>query len=152
VPDILIGRAMSIQQEVPSPRRWRHLAGHDLVTIFLGGALGSIVRTALAKGFPIAPGAWPWPTFAVNILGAAVLGYLIARTQEARPPTMYGRSFVGIGFCGALTTFSTVMIELLGMLESSRWGLAVGYGLASIAAGLAAVLIASRLARRGLSK
>lgn len=141
-------RPESIQQEVPSPRRWRHVAGHDLLAIFLGGAIGSIARSALAHGFPVAPGAWPWPTFAVNMLGAAVLGYLIARTREARPPSMYGRSFIGIGFCGALTTFSTMIIELLRMLESSRWGLAAGYGLASIAGGLAVVLLASRLARR----
>lgn len=144
-------RPESIQQEVPSARRWRHLAGHDLLAVFLGGAIGSIARSGVAQGFPVAPGEWPWPTFAVNILGAAVLGYLIARTQEASPPSMYGRSFIGIGFCGALTTFSTMMIELLGMLESSRWELAAGYGLASVGGGLAVVLVMSRLARRGLS-
>lgn len=142
-------RPESIQQEVPSPRRWRHLGGHDLLAIFLGGAIGSILRSALAHGFPVAPGEWPWPTFLVNILGAGVLGYLIASTQEARPASMYGRSFIGIGFCGALTTFSTMMLELLRMLESSRWGLAAGYGLASIGGGLAVVLLTSRLARRG---
>jgi fluoride exporter len=144
-----VERPESIQQEVPSPRRWRHLGGHDLLAIFLGGAIGSILRSALAHGFPVGAGAWPWPTFAVNMLGAAVLGYLIARTQEADPPSMYGRSFIGIGFCGALTTFSTMMIELLRMLEASHWGLAAGYASASVAGGLAAVLVMSRLARRG---
>jgi CrcB protein len=143
-----VERQGSIQQEVPSSRRWRHIGGHDLAAIFLGGFVGSVVRSGLAKGFPVPAGAWPWPTFVVNILGAALLGYLIARTQEGRPPSMYGRSFVGIGLCGALTTFSTMMVELLGMLESSRWALAAGYGVASIAAGLTAVLVASRLARR----
>ncbi len=141
-------RPESIQQEISSARRWRHLAGHDLLAVFLGGAIGSIARSGLAHGFPVAPGGWPWPTFAVNILGSAILGYLIARTQEASPPSMYGRSFVGIGFCGALTTFSTMMIELLGMLESSRWELAAGYGLASVGGGLAVILAVSRLGRR----
>jgi CrcB protein len=143
-----VERQTSIQQEVPSHRRWRHVGGHDLAAIFLGGFIGSVARSGLAKGFPVTAGAWPWPTFAVNILGAAVLGYLIARTQEGRPPTMRGRSFIGIGLCGALTTFSTMMVELLGMLESSRWALAAGYATASIVAGLTAVLIASRVARR----
>ncbi len=138
----------SIRQEVPSNRRWRHLAGHDLLAVFVGGAIGSITRTGLTHGFAVGPGQWPWPTFAVNILGAGILGFLIARTQEATPPSMYGRSFIGIGFCGALTTFSTMMIELLGMLESSRWGLAAGYGLASVGCGLGVVLLTSRLARR----
>ena len=141
-------RPETIQQEIPSVRRWRHLAGHDLLAVFLGGAIGSIMRSAFTHGFPVGAGEWPWPTFAVNILGAGILGYLIARTQEASPPSMYGRSFIGIGFCGALTTFSTMMIELLGMLESSRWGLAAGYGLASLGGGLAVVLLSSGLARR----
>lgn len=140
-------RQPSIQQETPSPRRWHHVAGHDLAAIFLGGFVGSVARSALAEGFPVPAGAWPWPTFVVNILGAVLLGYLIARTQAGRSSSMYGRSFIGIGLCGALTTFSTMMVELLGMLESSRWALAAGYGTASIAAGLTAVLVASRLAR-----
>ena len=144
-------RHQPIEQEVPAPRRRRHVAGHDIAAIFLGGFAGSLIRTALAHGFPVAAGQWPWPTFAVNMLGAALLGYLIATAERRRSDSMYARSFVGIGLCGALTTFSTMMAELLGMLESSRWALAGGYGGASIAGGLAAVALASRLARRGAS-
>lgn len=135
--------------EPPAPpaRSRPRPARRELAAIFLGGSIGSLVRSALVRGFPVAAGHWPWPTFAVNIAGAALLGYLIAHTQRSVPPTMLGRAFIGIGLCGALTTFSTLMIELLGMLEASRVGLAAGYGAASIAGGLAAVLLASRLAR-----
>ncbi len=142
-------RQQPIEHEVPPRRRWRHVAGHDIAAIFLGGFLGSLIRTALAHGFPVTAGQWPWPTFTVNMLGAALLGYLIAGSERSGSRSMYGRSFVGIGLCGALTTFSTMMVELLGMLESSRWVLAGGYAAASIAGGLAAVALASRLARRG---
>lgn len=141
-------RQQSIEQEVPARRRRRHVGGHDIAAIFLGGFAGSLLRSALTHGFPVTGGQWPWPTFTVNMLGAALLGYLIASTQERAAESMYGRSFVGIGLCGALTTFSTMMAELLGMLEASRWALAAGYAGASIAGGLAAVLLASRLARR----
>jgi len=127
------------------------VGGHDLGAIFLGGFAGSLARSALARGFPVAAGHWPWPTFAVNIFGAALLGYVITSRQERDPPTLTGRSFVGIGLCGALTTFSTMIAELLAMLEASRWGLAAAYATASVAGGLAAVLLASRLARRGLA-
>jgi fluoride exporter len=144
-----VERQEPIEQEVPAPRRWRHVAGHDIAAIFLGGFVGSLLRTALAHGFPVSAGQWPWPTFAVNMLGAALLGYLIAYTERRGSRSMYGRSFIGIGLCGALTTFSTMMVELLGMLESSRWALAGAYAGASIAGGLAAVALASRLARRG---
>jgi CrcB protein len=144
-----VERPSSTPPEQPSrrPRPTRR----ELAAIFLGGFIGSLVRSALAHGFPVAAGQWPWPTFAVNMAAAATLGYLIARSQAQSPPSMYGRAFIGIGVCGALSTFSTLMVELLGMLESSRWGLAVGYGAASIAGGLAAVMLASRLARRAMA-
>jgi fluoride exporter len=146
-----VERQPSIQQEIPPPRRWRHVAGHDLGAIFLGGSIGSILRSALAHSFGVSVGQWPWPTFVVNIIGAALIGYLIVHTQERRTPSLYGRSFVGIGLCGALTTFSTMIAELLAMLEASRFGLAASYGAASIAGGLLAVALTSRLARRVVS-
>ena len=142
-------RQQPIEQELPALRRRRHVGGHDIAAIFLGGFVGSLVRTALAHGLPVAAGEWPWPTFTVNMLGAALLGYLLAATETHGARSSYSRSFVGIGLCGALTTFSTMMAELLGMLDSSRWALAAGYGSASIAGGLAAVALASRIARRG---
>ena len=93
-------------------------------------------------------GAWPWTTFAVNVIGALMLGYFVTRLQERLPPTRYRRPFVATGVCGALTTFSTVQIELLRMLDHGHTGLFLGYAGASIAAGFAAVALATSLTRR----
>lgn len=112
----------------------------ELTAIFVGGALGALARVALAEGFPHAPAAWPWPTLAANLLGAFVLGWTVARL----PPSGYGRPFLGIGVCGALTTFSTVQLELLRMLDAGERPLALAYAATSLAAGLA-------LARLGLA-
>lgn len=134
-----------------APRARGSLATPDvqeLVAIFAGGFIGAIARSALARSLAVAPGRWPWATFAANLLGAALLGYFITRLQERLPPSMYRRSFLGTGICGALTTFSTMMVELLGMLEASRLGLALAYGSASVAGGLAAVFLATKLVRR----
>ena len=68
--------------------------------------------------------------------------------QERLPLSSYRRPLLGTGFCGALTTFSTMQLELLRMLDEGRAGLAAGYAAASIAAGFLAVLVATNLVRR----
>jgi fluoride exporter len=120
----------------------------ELAAIFFGGFIGAIVRAALARGLVTGPGGWPWATFAVNLAGAALLGYFVTRLQERLPPTLYARAFLGTGVCGALTTFSTVMVELVQMLEGGYVALALGYGAATLAGGVAAVFLATKLVRR----
>ena len=61
---------------------------------------------------------------------------------------MYRRPFLGTGLCGALTTFSTMQVELLRMVDDGHWALASGYAATSILAGFAAVLLATNLVRR----
>ena len=121
----------------------------ELAAIFAGGFIGAVARAALSESLGVAPDRWPWPTFAVNMLAAALLGFAIAWLGEHHPRTLYGRAFLATGVCGALSTFSTVMIELIHLAESSL-PLACGYGAASVAGGLAAVVLGLRLgARRG---
>jgi CrcB protein len=122
--------------------------GRELAAIFAGGVAGSLARAGLAQALPARPGAWPWATFAVNVVGAFVLGYLVTRLQERLPPSAYLRPLLGTGLCGALTTFSTMQVELLRMLDRSDLALAAGYAAASLAAGFAAVMLASGLTRR----
>jgi CrcB protein len=119
----------------------------ELAAVFGGGCIGAVVRSALARELAVGAGSWPWATFAVNIAGALLLGYLVSRF-ELTPSRAYSRPFLTSGICGALTTFSTLMVELLRMLEHGHTGLAAGYGSASIAAGLGAVWAATRLVRR----
>ena len=84
----------------------------------------------------------------VNILGAFLLGYFTTRLQERLPLSAYRRPLLGTGFCGALTTFSTMQVELIRMFEDGRDGVAIAYALASIVAGFAALALATNLVRR----
>jgi CrcB protein len=118
--------------------------GRELAAVFIGGALGTVTRAAVETIAAPAPGHWPWPTFAVNIVGAFVLGYVATRLPESS----YRRPLLGTGLCGGLTTFSTMQVEILKMIEHHHFVLAVGYSTASVTAGLLAVSIASRWARR----
>jgi CrcB protein len=120
----------------------------ELAAIFAGGALGALIRTALANGVSIESGAWPWTTFAANIGGAFLLGYFVTRLQERLPLSTYRRPLAGTGLCGALTTFSTMQIELLRMLDRGRIDLAILYFSASVACGLLAVYLATAVVRR----
>jgi CrcB protein len=120
----------------------------ELAAIFAGGAIGALARAALAESVSVRPGHWPWVTFAVNVTGAFLLGYFATRLQERLPLSAYKRPLLGTGFCGAFTTFSTVQVELLRMLDRGEVGLALGYAAASVVAGFAAVWLATALVRR----
>jgi fluoride exporter len=126
-----------------SPRDYRELAA-----VFAGGALGTLARTGLSTFGAGDPTRWPWPTFAVNIVGAFLAGYFTTRLLERLPLSSYRRPLLGTGLCGGLTTFSTMQVETLKMIEHHQYGLAVGYTSASVVLGLLAVYLATALVRR----
>lgn len=102
----------------------------------LGAAVGAPARyltdRALGRLFP---GRFPWGTFAVNIVGSFVLGLVSVAADPAVT------ALVGIGFCGALTTYSTFVYESVSLAERRAVALAVGYVVGSVAAGLAAAAL-----------
>ncbi len=120
----------------------------EFAAIFTGGFVGAVGRAELAQALPAGPGRWPWATFAVNILGAFLLGYFTTRLQERLPLSAYRRPLLGTGFCGGLTTFSTMQVELLKMLDAGEIALALAYATASVLVGLAVVAVATNLVRR----
>jgi fluoride exporter len=120
----------------------------ELGAVFVGGAVGALARAALNTLFVPDPAVWPWPTFVVNIVGAFVLGYATTRLLERLPLSSYRRPLLGTGFCGGLTTFSTMQVETLKMLEHGHYLLALAYTVTSIVLGLLAVHLATVLVRR----
>jgi CrcB protein len=120
----------------------------ELAAIFVGGVFGALARVGLVELLPRSDTEWPWATFSVNVLGTFLLGYFATRLQERLPISAYRRPLLGTGFCGALTTFSAVQLEVLRMVDSDRVGLAAGYLAASVVAGLGAVRIATGIVRR----
>lgn len=120
----------------------------EFAAIFAGGFVGAIARAELVVELGAPAGQWPWATFIVNIVGAFLLGYFTTRLQERLPVSAYRRPFLGTGLCGALTTFSTMQIELLQMLDRDRLVLAACYALTSVVAGFGAIALATNLVRR----
>lgn len=115
-----------------------------VAAVFVGGAAGTLARAALATAAVPDPGRWPWPTFVANIVGSVLLGFIGTRlaTTDIRRPLW------GTGVCGGLTTFSTVQVETLVMIQHGKYLMAVGYTAAGIVAGLLAVHLARGRVRR----
>lgn len=114
----------------------------ELGAIFIGGALGTLLRAGLLEGLGEGAPGWPWATFTVNLLGAFLLGWLVVRFS----PAFRWRPLLTTGLCGGLTTFSTMQVELLTMLEAGHVGIAAGYAAASLLSGLLGVAAGSAVA------
>ncbi len=80
----------------------------------------------------------------MNLVGCLVLGYLAAAAWSARAelPITLG---LGTGFCGSLTTFSALTVDVAQMARDSNWGYATGYLAASVAGGLALAVMGAAL-------
>ena len=109
-----------------------------LLLVGLGGALGSMLRWGLTGVVQRAAGsAFPWGTFAVNVIGSLAIGAFGALAFERAlvPPAV--RTFVVPGLLGGFTTFSAFSYETLSLLRDGQWGAAAGYALGSVGVGLA---------------
>ena len=82
-----------------------------------GGVIGALARHGAGVALPTAAGAFPLTTFAVNVVGCALMGALVAalaRTPGAHPLL---RPFLGTGVLGGFTTFSAFAVETVELLS-----------------------------------
>lgn len=119
------------------------LDGRVVAAVFAGGAIGTLVRAELVTAWTHTGTGWPWATFLANLVGAALLGAIAVRTVRA--PHVHG--LLGTGFCGGLTTFSTLQLEVVDLVDAGSTGLAIAYLTASIVLGVLLATITARLAR-----
>ncbi len=115
--------------------------------IAAGGALGTLARYGTDRALVADPAGFPWATFTVNVVGSLLVGLIVTLVVERWPPTRYVRPFAAIGFCGGFTTFSTLAVEVAQRSQHGRIGLAAGYLVASLVAGVAAAVLGMALAR-----
>lgn len=115
----------------------------NLIYVFLGGGIGSVLRYSLPVALHIsAPqaGAFPWPTFAVNVAGSFMIGLFYALSARFQWHPDF-RLLLTVGLCGGFTTFSTFGNESLALLRSGHHTTLAAYVLLSVAAGVAAAAI-----------
>lgn len=113
------------------------------MAVGVGGLAGAGARWGLVEVMP-ATDTWPWGVLIVNLAGCLLLGYLAAAAWSARAhlPVSLG---LGTGFCGSLTTFSALTVDVAQMARDSDWGYAAGYLAVSVAGGVALALAGAAL-------
>ena len=103
--------------------------------IFLAAMLGGLVRYFLSSQLPASPD-FPWGTLLVNYLGIFCLVYLVKGYLVYKGPSNGLVLALGTGFCGGLTTFSSLMLDAVKLLDTGRYLSLVMYLLLSIGGGL----------------
>lgn len=96
----------------------------SILLLFLGGALGAVARFWVTRTSAalLDRSSLPYGTLAVNLLGSALLGCLLALfPPDLNSPITDQRLLLGaVGFCGALTTFSSFTTETIALLSESK--------------------------------
>ena len=117
---------------------WPRLRASIVVTVFLGGCAGGLIRYLVSEHGPGRGQLFPWPTFSVNVAGAFILTLLVVVSTDVLGPTTYLRPLIGTGFCGALTTFSSIVVSIDELIAHGHVDVAVTYLAATLGAGFAA--------------
>ena len=103
--------------------------------IFLAGMLGGIVRFQISSWLPSSPD-FPWGTLVVNYLGIFCLVYLVKGYLVYKGSSKGVILALGTGFCGGLTTFSSLLLDAVKLLDTGRYLSLVLYLILSIGGGL----------------
>ena len=115
------------------------------LAIFLGCGIGGILRAYFSIWTPtLGSSGFPWATLFANLFGALLLGTMAGLGFY---PTSTHKTiwvFISVGFCGGLTTFSTMQLELYDLFASGRTRLAIEYLSSSIILGPVAIALGYR--------
>ena len=116
-----------------------------LLLVMLGGALGSAARFLFGRAMlGLMPGAWPWGTFGVNLIGGFLMGMLSATIGRGLAGEPH-RLLLGVGMLGGFTTFSSFSLEAAGMLSNGQTARGLGYIAASVAGAILALYAGASL-------
>lgn len=122
----------------------RALRATDLLLVAAGGAAGAVLRWGVDTAAP--DSLFPWPTLAVNVVGALALGLLpaLAVVRRSRRVAL----LVGPGLLGGFTTVSAWAGQVRGLADAGETLIAGLYLAATLAAGLGAAGLGQRIAQR----
>ena len=117
-----------------------------IASIALGGAAGSVLRYLLNRWIG-QPDGLPLGILVVNLSGTLLLGLVATLFLERLGVSDNMRLAITVGLLGGFTTFSTVWLDTLHLLNGGRWAWALTNLLVSAVGGLAAVWLGQQLAR-----
>lgn len=113
--------------------------------IFLGAGIGGLARYGVGVWTQTVTGpGFPWGTLLVNVTGSLLLTFLYVLLEGTAGSSEW-RAFLGIGFCGGYTTFSTFSYETTRLLQDGEWRRATFYIVGSVVLSIAGALLGFRL-------
>lgn len=91
------------------------------INLIVGGIAGTIARYILSGTvYQICGISFPYGTLAVNILGCFVIGFFVSLSEEKFFLSPGARILLMTGFCGAFTTFSTLIFETNNLIKDGE--------------------------------
>ncbi|PVY76323.1 camphor resistance protein CrcB [Tamilnaduibacter salinus] len=96
-----------------------------VLAVSLGAVVGANARWVLGLWLNQGGQLVPVGTLVANLAGAWLAGLAISYFSQASALSAEWRLFAVTGLCGALTTFSTFSLEMVGALQEGRWAAAV---------------------------
>jgi CrcB protein len=119
-----------------------------LLAVFVGGGLGSLGRYWLAGWIgQTASGPFPWPVFAINILGSFAMGVIVELAALRLSLTPELRAFLTVGVLGGFTTFSSFSLDAVLLLQKGELASAFAYMAGSVVLSVAALFAGLWLVR-----
>jgi CrcB protein len=117
-----------------------------VLAVLAGGMIGAPARYLTDRMVQARhDSVFPWGTFAVNMTGSLILGFLLGAERHLGLPSVVF-ALLGTGFCGGLTTFATFGYETVRLLEDGAVGEAGVNVIGSLAVGVLAAWLGFRLA------
>ena len=117
-----------------------------VLAVLAGGMIGAPARYLTDRMVQARhDSVFPWGTFAVNMAGSLILGFLLGAERHLGLPSVIF-ALLGSGFCGGLTTFATLGYETVRLLEDGAVGEAGVNVIGSLAVGVLAAWLGFRLA------
>lgn len=122
------------------------------VLVIAGGGAGAGFRYALSRLLPFDPNTatWPWATMVANIAACFFLGWLLGWRLLQAATDQHATALwllFATGFCGGLSTFSTLVLEIHHQATAQQWGLLILYTIVSLVLGYASLYLGLRMAR-----
>jgi CrcB protein len=106
--------------------------------VFLGAGIGGALRHGVNVGAAKLFGYdFPFGTFIVNVVGSFVMGLFAGYFAYRAGVPQHVRLFLTTGVLGGFTTFSSFSLDAALLIERHSFGMAAGYIVGSVAAGLA---------------
>jgi CrcB protein len=98
------------------------ISAKDLVAVFLGGGLGSVMRLLIGSlAVKFVDSSFPWGTLIANFLSSLLLGLIIVHVASKADYKSWVVSFLVIGFCGGFSTFSTFSYETVKLAQNGQF-------------------------------